>query len=141
MNGLRQFLFQMSNMMGRGLYGRNGFDSLARTCYSAALVLMIINLFADNVAIYFIWVILFGYGTFRVFSKNISKRYAENEKFLVMTKGSRSYMNLLRLQVRDRATSRYFVCRHCHQQIRVPKGKGKIEIRCPKCGERFIRRT
>ena len=141
MSGLRNYLFLLRNGLARLFYGRNGFDDMARASYFAALILMIINIFADNVAVYVIWVLLFGYATFRIYSKNITKRYAENQKFLSVTKAPRSYANLLRLQVRDRDTSRYFICKRCHQQIRVPKGKGRIEIRCPKCGERFIKKT
>ena len=29
----------------------------------------------------------------------------------------------------------------CRQKIRVPRGKGKIEITCPSCRSKFIKRT
>ncbi len=141
MNRIRQFGYQLNMILSRALYGRNGFDNMARTGLWLSIILMIINVFADSVIVYFMWVIILGYTVFRVLSKNISKRYAENQKFLEITKTPRSYFNLVKLQVRDRETSRYYICRKCHQQIRVPKGKGRIEIRCPKCGERFIRKT
>jgi DNA-directed RNA polymerase subunit RPC12/RpoP len=140
-NRLRQFGYLLSSRLAQALYGRNGFDNLARTCYTTAFILMVINIFADSVAVYLIWVALLFYATFRIFSKNVPKRYAENQKFMSMTKVPRSYLNLVKLQIRDRETSRYYICGKCHQQIRVPKGKGRIEIRCPKCGERFIRKT
>ena len=128
-------------IISRVLIGRNGFDNMARTTLWASIIFALINVYAQSVIIYFLWVIFLGYTVFRIFSKNITKRYAENQKFLEITKTPRSNLNLLRLQVRDRETSRYYICRKCHQQIRVPKGKGRIEIRCPKCGERFIRKT
>ena len=140
-NRLRQIGFLIQGWLSRVLYGRNGFDNLARTCNAIALILLVINIFAQNVIVYFIWVAFFFYSLFRVYSKNITKRYAENQKFLSMTEMPRRYANLLKLQWRDREYSRYYICPKCHQQIRVPKGKGRIEIRCPKCGERFIRRT
>ena len=141
MNRIRQFGYQLNMIISRALIGRNGFDNMARTTLWASIIFAIINVYAQSVIIYFLWVIFLGYTVFRIFSKNITKRYAENQKFLEITKTPRSYLNLLRLQVRDRETSRYYICRKCHQQIRVPKGKGRIEIRCPKCGERFIRKT
>ena len=140
-NRMRQFGYLLSSRLAQALYGRNGFDNLARTSYFTAFILMIINMFADSLVIYLIWVALLVYATFRILSKNISKRYAENEKFMSATKVPRSYLNLAKLQIRDRETSRYYICKKCHQQIRVPKGKGRIEIRCPKCGERFIKKT
>ena len=41
---------------------------------------------------------------------------------------------------RDRQ-NRYFICPRCRQTVRVPRHKGKIAITCPKCKERFERRT
>lgn len=141
MDRMRQLGYQMQLRMARFFYGRNGFDNLARACNLAAIVLLIINVFAQSMIIYLLWVVLFGYSVFRVYSKNIPKRYAENQKFLTMTEVPRKYFKLLTLQWRDRSVSRYYICKSCHQQIRVPKGKGRIEIRCPKCGERFIKKT
>ncbi|MBO6241822.1 MAG: hypothetical protein J6O61_13430 [Butyrivibrio sp.] len=141
MDKMRQFGYQLQQRLAQFLYGRNGYDNLARACNAMAIILLLINIFAQSVIIYFLWVALFGYSIFRVYSKNVPKRYQENQKFLSMTEVPRKYIKLLRLQWRDRSVSRYYLCKGCHQQIRVPKGKGRIEIRCPKCGERFIRKT
>ena len=140
-NNLRQFRFVLQSFLMRLLYGRNGFDNLARLSYGLSMILLIVNIFASSVIIYFTWIGLFAYSMFRTFSRNITKRYAENKKYLEMTDGLRKRVGLVKLQWRDRQVSRYYICKSCHQQIRVPKGKGRIEIRCPKCGERFIKRT
>nr|WP_297709698.1 hypothetical protein [uncultured Butyrivibrio sp.] len=141
MNRMRQFGYMLSSRLAQFLYGRNGFDNLARTCNAVAILLLVINIFAQSTIIYFLWVAFFGYSIFRVYSKNIPKRYAENQKFMEITEVPRKYMKLVGLQWRDRSVSRYYICKCCHQQIRVPKGKGRIEIRCPKCGNRFIKKT
>ena len=138
---LRQLGYVMHSRMAQFFYGRNGLDSLALTCNMAALLFLVINIFAQSAIVYFLWIALFGYSLFRVYSKNIPKRYAENQKFLHMTEAPRRFLKLASLQWRDRKVSRYYICRSCHQQIRVPRGKGRIEIRCPKCGERFIKKT
>lgn len=141
MNFFRQLGYLLSNSLSRLFYGRNGFDNLAKTCNLLAILLLVINIFAQSLVIYIIWVALFGYSIFRIYSKNISKRYAENQKFLKFTERPRNRVKLLGMQWRDRSVSRYYICSSCHQQIRVPRGKGRIEIRCPKCGNRFIKRT
>ena len=141
MDRLKQFQYRLQMQLMQMLYGRNGVDVLAKTCNTVAIILMAINIFLNSTIIYFLWVGLFGYSIFRIFSKNIPKRYAENQKFLEMTVLPRKRMNLVKMQWRDRSTSKYYMCSKCHQQIRVPKGKGKIEIRCPKCSNRFIKRT
>ncbi|MDR0889849.1 MAG: hypothetical protein LBM28_04270 [Oscillospiraceae bacterium] len=69
------------------------------------------------------------YAVFRMMSRNIYKRGLENKKFL----------NLW-MRLKDR-NNRYFSCPACKQTVRVPKRRGKICIRCPKCGEKFIRKT
>ncbi len=32
----------------------------------------------------------------------------------------------------------FFTCPRCRAALRVPKGKGRIKITCPKCGEKFL---
>ena len=141
MDRIKQFQYRLQLQLAQMLYGRNGVDAFAKTCNTTAIILMFINIFFNNVVIYFMWVGLASYAIFRIFSKNIPKRYAENQKFLELTLVPRKRMNLVKLQWRDRSTSRYYMCTKCHQQIRVPRGKGRIEIRCPKCSNRFIKKT
>jgi len=74
-------------------------------------------------------------------SRNIKRRRAENDRFLrywwpVRTKASRS-LSL----ARQRKTHKFFKCPGCGNTLRVPRGKGKLQITCPKCGERFSRKT
>ena len=114
MDKIKQFGYQLGSMMSRFLYGRNGYDNLARTCNRLALILLVVNIFAQSVVIYFMWVALFGYSIFRIYSKNITKRYAENQKFMSMTTVPRRYLNLLKLQWRDRNVSRYYLCKSLH---------------------------
>lgn len=66
---------------------------------------------------------------FRSLSRNKNARYQENRRFL-----------LLLDRFRDRK-NRYFICPRCRQTVRVPRHKGKIVITCPRCKERFERRT
>ena len=65
----------------------------------------------------------------RSLSRNIYKRYDENRKFLLFFQ-----------KMKDK-DHRYYNCPRCRQQVRVPKGKGKISISCPKCKEKFIKHT
>lgn len=69
------------------------------------------------------------FAIFRTLSRNIYKRYEENRKFLLFFQ-----------KLRDK-DHRYYNCPRCRQQVRVPKGKGKISITCPKCREKFIKTT
>ena len=77
----------------------------------------------------FLSYILLFLAIFRTFSRNTYRRYEENRKFL---------MFFQRLRDRDH---RYFYCPRCRQQVRVPRGKGTIAITCPKCREKFVKKT
>ena len=72
--------------------------------------------------------IVMGYGMFRMFSRNLNARAAENRRYCAIIH-------------RRKATHRIFKCPNCAQKIRVPKGKGKICIKCPKCRIEFIKKT
>lgn len=125
----------------RFMYGRYGSDQLNMALLLTAVVLSVLNsilsaIFRTSSAMAIIstalsilvWAILF-YELFRTFSRNIYKRRRENQRF----------MNLWN-RLRDRS-HRYFRCPQCKQMVRVPKNRGKINIRCPKCGEKFIKKT
>ncbi|MCD7981014.1 MAG: zinc-ribbon domain-containing protein [Clostridiales bacterium] len=46
-----------------------------------------------------------------------------------------------RAQREQRKIYKFYMCPHCSQKVRVPKGKGRIEITCPKCRTTFIKTT
>jgi len=113
--------------------GRYGTDKLNTTILGVGVIACILSLFIKNPAVNLILVTV-SYGLmiwaiFRSFSRNTYKRYQENRKFL---------MFLERIRDKDH---RYFDCPRCRQPVRVPKGKGKIAITCPKCREKFIKKT
>ena len=132
---------RMSNSFRQFMYGRYGSDELNMALLAAALVLSVLNSIfsavfrghaAMSVVTLCVSVVIYAlliYGIFRIFSRNIYKRRRENRKFL-------NFWNRLR----DRE-HRYFNCPQCKQTVRVPKNRGKINIRCPKCGEKFIKKT
>lgn len=78
---------------------------------------------------------------FRIFSKNKLKRHQENILFLKYWYPLQSkWINQYRA-LKARRQYRYFKCKECGQQLRVPRKKGKIEITCPKCRHTFIKKT
>lgn len=118
--------------------GRNGFDSLSNTCIWAAVILLLLSSFVPvgwfrTVLNLLAWGALI-YGYFRVFSKNVYRRRAENMKFF-------TWKNTLKQRWTQRKTHRFYHCPKCRTTLRVPKGKGKISITCRNCGEKFIRST
>lgn len=114
--------------------GRYGTDKLNMALLITGLVMSIVSAFSGGIPLLQLVCWLGSYGLmfwalFRCFSRNTYKRYQEN----------RRYLNLLsRLKDREH---RYYSCPRCRQSVRVPRGKGKIAITCPKCREKFVKKT
>ena len=137
MNGFGGWLRQLSAKLSAGLRsfmaGRYGVDRLNMVILGTGLVASLISVWWRNpVANMVFFVLSYGlmfWAIFRTLSRNTYKRYQENRKFLHMVN-----------RVKDRR-NRYFNCPKCRQMVRVPRGKGKIAITCPRCKEKFVRKT
>ena len=137
MNNFRSWLRQLGAKLSAGLRrfmeGRYGTDKLNTWILGAGVVACLIAMFLPMSSVrlvlttvsygLLIWAML------RTFSRNTYKRYQENRKFLLL---------LDRLKDREH---RYFSCPRCRQPVRVPRGKGKIAITCPKCREKFVKKS
>ena len=129
------------NKMMQFMQGRYGADQMGQMLSAVSMVFLIISLFSRNQAWFLLALIGIVYNYFRMFSKNISKRYAENQKYLMMTAGIRRKIASWKSQLAQRKIYHIYRCPGCKQKIRVPRGRGKIEIRCPKCNTRFVKKS
>lgn len=121
--------------------GRNGVDDLARMHSWMVLVLLLLGIFIRLGIFSLLALVLMVYMYFRVFSRNTSKRYEENQKYLNFKYNRTVSWNRFKKHLAQRKDYRFYKCPMCKQEVRVPKGHGKIEITCPKCREQFIRRS
>lgn len=125
----------------RFMQGRYGQDAFSRFLLSALLVCLLLNiLIRSNLLSIFAWVLLF-YSYFRMFSKNHAARYAENQRYLNVTAKFRYWLDQQKRLSGERKYHHIYVCPQCRQKIRIPKGKGRIMVRCPKCGHEFQKRS
>lgn len=134
----------MREKLIRFMTGRNGADNLSRAVSFVSIALLVIGLFTDVEASRVLWVFAVlgvGYVYFRIFSRNVYKRQAENRKYLNMTAGARAYFRGLKERWSQRQDYKFFRCPSCRTLLRVPRGKGKIKLVCRKCGTSFIRKT
>lgn len=128
------------NWLARMLYGRYGVDLLGRVLVIAAFVLCIVSIFTSQ-WVYIASFMFLGVAYFRIFSKNITARRQENERFMNATAGIRRLFSKNKQSSYERRNYKIFKCPKCKQKLRLPRHRGKIEIRCRKCGCTFIRRT
>lgn len=154
MNKISAWLFNF-------MRGRYGFDQLGQALGIGVVVLWIVSIivgvFSNIFGYWAAWLstilnwaglIVLVYMLFRMLSRNVDKRRAENEAYLqrkarksqrkgassgdLHTKGETS------ASTKDATGYKYLTCSFCGQQMRVPKGKGKIAVKCPQCGEKTI---
>lgn len=125
----------------QGRYGSYGPDSLNKFLLTTAMITMLLSMFTRWNLLYVIALAALIYSYFRTLSKNYSKRYAENQMFLKSTEGIRRFYNKKINEMRQRKTHHIYKCPSCKQKIRIPKGKGKISIKCPKCSTEFIKKS
>ena len=131
--GFRNFLGRLGDGFRKFMAGRYGTDKLNTVILFTGVILCLVAMFVPLVLVKLaLTVASYGmmfWAMFRCLSRNTYKRYRENRKYL---------MFLDRIKDREH---RYYDCPRCRQPVRVPRGKGKIAIFCPKCKEKFIKKT
>lgn len=124
--------------------GRYGGDAFSNFLSLAALVVVVLGLFVPGLFGMLLgwlgWAALI-YSYYRIFSRNIPKRAAENRWFLAQRYAVQQRFAGARTRFAQRKVYRYFRCPRCRQQLRVPRGRGRISITCPKCGTSFIKKS
>ena len=130
---LRQLGARISAALRQFMAGRYGPDKLTSCLLWTSVILMLVSMFIPSAGVKLVlmavYYALWGWSIFRMLSRNTYKRYQENRRFLLLVD-----------RFKDRE-HRYFDCPKCRQSVRVPRHKGKIAITCPKCKEKFIRKT
>ncbi|MFT3951082.1 MAG: hypothetical protein QM689_03895 [Oscillospiraceae bacterium] len=123
------------------MYGRYGGDKLGiALAVLSFLIQGVVSLFHIGFLILIAWIPLI-FMLYRTFSKNIRKRQAENEWFLGVFGRMQFRMHKRTAGFRSYQTHKVFKCKSCGQKLRVPRGRGKINVTCAKCGTQTIRKT
>ena len=137
---------KLGNAVARFMYGRNGMDPLNMALIFLSLLVDVIALFAQRKSLmagsllYWMAMALWVWVIFRNFSKNLQKRRAENAKFMTRFRRWQGSWQGAKARRADKA-HKYFTCKACKAICRVPVGKGKIVITCPKCGANIQAKT
>ncbi len=123
------------------MYGRYGFDQLSRALVVITLLLSVFTIFIRATWLTLLLYIPLIFVFYRMVSKDIQRRTRENMAYCRMAENGKKKLLNMKLSLVGTKTHVYYRCRHCKQVIRVPRGKGKICISCPKCKAEFIKRT
>ena len=128
------------NFLQRLMYGRYGGDQLSVFLMGCYALLYILSVLFHSAILSWVGVVLAAWCIFRMFSRRIDKRRAENARFMTVAGPAIRWAKLRRTIHRDK-DHRYFKCPNCGQQLRVPRGKGKITVNCRNCGVSFEEKT
>lgn len=124
------------NALARFMYGRNGTDQLGLFTLVLYLIVWIIWTITQWTVLSILETVLLFITLYRMLSRNLARRRAENTKFLQKIRPIKNRFMSHRARMKDRE-HRYFKCPNCGQQMRVPRGKGRITVHCRTCGATF----
>lgn len=125
----------------RFMMGRYGGDDLNRFLLAVAIAILILSAFFRNGIFEIFAFIILAISYYRMLSRNVNQRYIENQKYLTIKNRFLSYFQKFRFKSGQKKMHHIYACPTCKQKIRVPKGKGKICITCPKCHAEFVRKS
>lgn len=138
---------KIKNALIRFMYGRNGADKLGQVMLWVYLAVMLVQLLfnamelvAPSIVCQLLLYVLMFVILFRMLSRNLAKRRAENQKFLNWWWRVKNGRSAAKARKAD-TDHKYFTCGTCKAICRVPAGKGKIVITCPKCGAKIQAKT
>ena len=134
----------MRNWLRKVMTGRYGVDELSRFLNTTAMLSLVLSvLFNNGLSVFFLLLsftsLIWNY--IRMFSRNTYKRRAENNAYLTIRYNLTRKFSGLKQRLQQKKYYRFYKCPKCGITTRVPKGKGKIRITCPKCGEIFQRKS
>lgn len=127
----------LSDRLANWMRGRNGADELGNSVVALSVILLLINLFAHTRVLSLIALVLAIYACWRMSSTAVAQRQAENRAFLKAIGPAANLIRNPRETVQEQHDFKHLTCPECGQQMRVPRGKGKMRVTCPKCHSKF----
>lgn len=141
MDRIKNWFRSLGSKMRTFMYGRYGYDELSQFLSMMALGCIIAGLFIYPGFFCGLAMALYLITMFRTYSRKISKRQRERDAYLRIANPVRDWFSLQKRKFSERKTHRYYKCSQCKTSLRVPRGKGKIKIHCPKCGAEVVKKT
>ena len=135
--GFNKWMRNAEDKMVEWSRGRHGADELSTAVANVAFVLIVIDLFARTSWMSLASLVLLGYAWFRISSKNSVKRSQENAAAMKAAGPIISFFANPVAAAREQKSYKHLACPHCGQRMRIPRGKGKVRVTCPKCKTRF----
>lgn len=138
---MNQFMQNLRRKIAGKMQGRYGADQFSAFLMKAALVCMVLS-WLDALSFLYAWGILWiGIALFRMLSRKFEKRRAENTAFLQLNYKFHTALSEYKVRWKERKKYKYFKCKGCKKLLRVPRGRGKLNVTCPKCGQKMVQKS
>ncbi len=138
---MRGWFQRFNNTVQRFMYGRYGIDEFGTFLLMTGMIFAVLSLIRPLIWLGFPAFVIIIWSYIRCFSKNFDKRRRELNKYWRVRNLVRDKFAFWKRRHAERKTHRYFKCKMCKTTMRVPRGKGKIEITCPKCKSKMVKKT
>lgn len=123
------------------MIGRYGVDQFNRFLLGLSVVLLLLSSIFGRGFLYFTSILVLIFSYYRILSKNFSQRTKENNTYLYYNDKLVGLFKRGKNNTSQRINYHLYKCPKCKQKIRIPRGKGKIKITCPKCGTEFMKKS
>jgi len=131
----------MKNFLYNFMMGRYGPDHLGFALIIFSFILSVIYAITGYMPVLLFSYVSFAVTLFRMLSRNLKKRRAENDKFIKFWWPVRMKIHHAAGVVKNRMKHRYFKCPSCKTKMRVPRGIGKLRVTCSKCSEKLFMKS
>ena len=132
--------------------GRNGADHFSMALLWTGLILYLLSSIIGSIQGSVVWALLsmllnlagmaaYVFSIFRIFSRNLDKRRAENRRYVTMAEKKRTERRQAKVRFQNRKTYKYFKCPGCKAWLRLPRGKGVATITCSRCHTSFTQKS
>ena len=128
---------KIKNGLARFMSGRYGVDNLGRLTLIAGLVLSLLSSILGIQILAILGFVLYILTIFRMFSRNTTKRLAENEKYMRISRKAISEVKQFFVRLKNFRKYKYFRCPECNSRLRLPRKVGEVNVTCGKCKHQF----
>ena len=132
------FFMRMQMALARFMVGRNGMDHLAYHAMWGSVIFSLLSIFLP---VGLISTILLIYALFRILSRNVGKRQAENTAYIRFQEKLGRQVRQFFARLKGRKTHKYFRCPSCRNRLRMKRGSGEKMITCPVCSHQFTKKA
>lgn len=132
---------RVKDAFARFMYGRYGSDQLSRFLLIVGIALYIVSWITGLGLVSYVALALYVWTIFRMFSRNLEKRRAENQKYLHFFGGFQASAKQARNRAKNRKEYRYFRCSKCKSWLKLPRGVGEVTVTCGKCKNQFRKKA